>query len=328
MINRKFVNLTPVLFEKKQSIFSFLLSFLLIFVVIAMVINPERYIVVCLNALLIWSTVVLPAIFPFLLYSRFLTKLGIVDLISKAISPITKFLFNTDGISAYVYVVSVISGYPVGAKLISDLYADGRLNHGNAVRTMTYCANSGPMFVIGTVGIGMFISANAGYIILISHLIGAIVNGIVFRKYKLSDKATLPMQNKEQDDDNFLYSTAISACNSMLIVGSYIVVFFILIEFLSSCFFAEQTSVFASLFNGFFEITHGCQDLSLLETSLNLKVILATFIITFGGLSTMLQSLSFLKKMKFSTSFFIFIKLTHAVFSTIISIFLILLFPV
>ena len=327
MIHRKFVNLEPLKFEKKQSIFAFILSFVFIFVLIAMVIQPDKYIGVSLNALLVWATVVLPAIFPFLLYTRFLTQLGLVDLIAKAISPITKFLFHTDGISAYVYVVSIISGYPVGAKLIADLYEDGRMNHGNALRTMTYCANCGPMFIIGTVGIGMFFSATVGYFILISHMMGAVINGLVFRNYKLADTSSFPQKNKGVHDDNFLYNTSISACNSMLIVGTYIVIFFILIEFISSFFYHGQTNIIFSLMNGFLEITHGCQDLSRLPISLNLKAILGTLIITFGGLSTTFQSLSFLKKMKFSTPFFLFIKFTHAIFSTLICVFLLLLFP-
>lgn len=291
-----------------------------------MIVQPEKYIAVSLNSLLIWATVVLPAIFPFLLYSKFLTKLGVVDIFAKMISPITKFLFNTDGISAYIYLVSIISGYPVGAKLTADLYADGRINRGNAIRTITYSANSGPMFILGTVGIGMFASHTAGYIILISHFLGAIVNGIVYRKYKLNDLTCEQKKDATQNDNKYLYTTALSSCNSMLIVGTYIVVFFILIEFFSS--FYLSNNIFSAIFNGLFEITHGCQDLSFLNISISLKAIFATFLITFGGFSTTMQSLAFLKKMKFSTPFFILFKLTHAIFSTIICVLLVLIFKI
>ena len=326
MISKTFVKSGVVKKEKKITLFSFILSILLIFVITAMVIRPEKYIAVSLNSLLVWSTVVLPAIFPFLLYSKFLTKLGIVDFFARAISPITKFLFHTEGISAYIYLVSIISGYPVGAKLTADLYEDGRMTRGNALRTITYSANSGPMFIVGTVGIGMFVYPPAGYVILISHLIGAIINGIVYRNYKRNDVTRKETKDKDQTDDDYLYSTAISSCNSMLVVGTYIVVFFILIEFLSS--FFVSNNVYSAIFNGLLEITHGCQDLSLLNISMSVKIILATFLISFGGLSTTMQSLAFLKKMKFSTSFFILTKFTHAVFSTIICVLILLVFKV
>lgn len=324
MTENIFVKPSALKKEKKLSAFSFLISMLVIFVIIAMIVNPEKYIAVSLNSLLVWATVVLPAIFPFLLYSKFLTRLGIVDFFARLISPITKYLFNTDGISAYIYLISIISGYPVGAKLTTDLYADGRINRGSALRTMTYCANSGPMFILGTVGIGMFASVKAGYVILISHFFGAILNGIVYRKYRLNDQTFKQKKDSEQTCENFLYSTAISSCNSMLIVGTYIVVFFILIEFFSS--FYLSNSIYSAIFNGLLEITHGCQDLSFLNISMSIKTILATFIITFGGVSTTMQSLAFLKKMKFSTPFFILLKFTHALFSTIICVLLVLIF--
>jgi sporulation integral membrane protein YlbJ len=302
--------------SKKQGFLYFLLSILFVFVVIAMVVKPQQYIAVSLTALLVWSTVVLPAIFPFLLYAKFLTRLGLVDTCAKAISPITKKLFNTSGISAYIYLASMISGYPVGAKLVSDMYADGRMDRGNALRTITYCATSGPMFVLGTVGIGLFLSQKAGYIMLFCHFAGAFLNGLLYRNYKLNDTTQLPTTHKEWTHENFLYETAISSCNSMLIVGTYIVFFFILIEFLKGI-FVPNNLPFAVL-GGILEITHGCQDLSNLPISLGLKTVIATFIISFGGISTLVQSLAFLKKMKFSTSFFVLAKLTHALLATAI----------
>lgn len=309
--------------KQKKTLFNYVISLFLLSIILAMLFYPEKYITVALNSLLVWATVVLPAIFPFLLYAKFLTKFELIDFFSKKISPVTKVLFNTDGVSAFIYLVSIISGYPIGAKLTADFFNDGRISRGNAFRTITYCANSGPMFIIGTVGIGMFLSKTAGYVILISHILGAVLNGVLYRKYKINDNFYNKISNKKESDDDFLYQTAISSCNSMLIVGTYIVVFFILIEFLSTFLIANNS--LTAVFNGLFEITHGCQDLSILSISLNLKTILATFVITFGGLSTILQSLAFLKKMKLSISFFVLIKFTHAIFSTIIC-FLILIF--
>lgn len=325
MILQKIVNLKG-LKKQKSATFNFLIAVLFVFVVCAMIIQPEKYIAVSLNSLLIWASVVLPAIFPFLIFTSFLTKLGVVDFFSRLISPITKFLFNTDGTGAYVYTISIISGYPVGAKVTADLYESGRIDKGNALRVMTYSANSDPMFILGTVGIGMLASPTAGYIILISRFLGAIINGVFYRNYQKNNKAKNELKDSTLSTDNFLFSTAISSANSMLVVGFYIVMFFVLIHFLSGL-IPDSFPVFKAIFNGVLEITHGAKDISLLNITLKAKTLIACFIITFSGVSTAVQSLAFLKKMKFSTSFFILLKLTHACFSTIICFLIFLVFP-
>lgn len=314
-------------FIKKTSFINVLMSLLFIFVLAGMVINPKHYIILTLNAILIWATVVLPGIFPFLIYSKLLTHFGFVDFFSKILSPITKFLFNTDGNVAYIYLMSILSGYPIGAKLVSDLYLDGRINKGCAYRAVAFCSNSGPMFILGSVGIGMLFSKLAGYIILISHFVGAIINGLLFRKYKLNDTTQNEKTNKEQTDDNFLYSTALSSTTAMLVVGAYIVLFFILIEFLNIALNIDPSTVFGSVFNGIFEITRGCKDISTLSISLSLKTILCCGIISFGGFSTAIQSLAFLKKAKISTWYFILQKFTHGIISTIICSLILLFVP-
>jgi nucleoside recognition membrane protein YjiH len=81
--------------------------------------------------------------------------------------------------------MSVLSGYPVGAKLTADFYEKGLITKGQACRITTFTSTSGPLFIVGTVGIGMFHSAKLGIIILLSHFIGAILNGLIYRKYML-----------------------------------------------------------------------------------------------------------------------------------------------
>jgi sporulation integral membrane protein YlbJ len=327
MILKKVVNLNGLKTGKKKISFNFVLALVFVFITFAMVFDPEKYINVSLTALLVFATVILPAIFPFLIFSKFLTKFGVVDFFSRIITPITRFLFKTNGVGAYVFTISVISGYPVGAKITSDLFEEGRIDRANAIKIMTFSACSGPMFILGTVGIGMFLSATAGYIMLVSHILGAILNGVLYRNIFKGENKLEKIKSPQLSDDEFLSKTALSSANSMMIVGTYILLFFVIIEFFTSL-FALTPGVLSVLLSGFLEITRACQELSILNISLCLKTVLATFIITFGGLSTLVQSMAFLKKMKFPTTFLILLKLTHALFSTIICFLLLLIFKV
>lgn len=325
MILKNVVNFKAIKDKRKISLKNLPLALVFVFLTVALVADPSKYIAVSLNGILVWATVILPAILPFLLFSKFLTKLGVVDFFSKIISPITKFLFKADGTSAYVFTLSILSGYPVGAKITSDLFQDGRISKNQAIKIMTFSACSGPMFILGTVGIGLFLSSTAGYIMLACHILSAVLNGVLFRGF-FNDKTNKnTLQKPKKSDDDFLYQTAIQSANSMLVVGVYIVLFFVIIEFFVSL-FGLTPSILSAIVSGFFEITRACQELALLNIGLGTKTVLANIIITFGGISTTVQSLAFLKKMEFKTPLFLLIKLTHAAFAGILTFLFVILF--
>ena len=150
-----------------------------------------------LNGLDVWLTKVVPALFPFFFATKLLTEMHVVEKIAKIFNPITTRLFKTPGISSYVFLMSIISGYPVGAKLISELFKQGKIDSDAATKMNSFCSTSGPLFVIGTVGVCMFYSQIVGVIILISHILGAILNGILYRSYKSKMcKQTMLVQQK------------------------------------------------------------------------------------------------------------------------------------
>lgn len=299
-------------------IYSVLLSLSIFCLLVAMVAQPQVYMNQALNALIVWATVLLPSLFPFILYTKFLSSLGMIEPISKLFSNVTSKLYNVSGISSFVYLMSIMSGYPVGAKLTTDLYMEGKINRGEAQRIITFCANCGPMFLVGTVGVGLLANKTAGYIMLVSHLLGALLNGLIFRKYNLNDKTTLPQKNTSSTNEDVLSKNVISSANSMFVVGAYVVIFFVLIQFLNTILPINQSSTFGALFNGFFEITHGCKDIANLAFATNWKTVLCCFVASFGGLATAMQSITFLKKLNMKFSFFLLFKLTHAILSTVI----------
>ena len=50
-----------------------------------------------------------------------------------------------------------------------------------AVRMLSFCSTSGPLFMLGTIGAGMFYAPAAGAVIALSHYAAALLNGLAFR---------------------------------------------------------------------------------------------------------------------------------------------------
>ena len=87
-----------------------------------------------------------------------------------------------------------------------------------------------------------------------------------------------------------------------------------------------NVEIINAIINGIFEITRGCKDLSVLQLNEFFVGVLTCFIISFGGIATNMQGLTFLSKFEMKTSFFIKQKITHAIFSTLVCALLLIIF--
>ena len=290
--------------------------------------NPKLYMQSTLNGLTVWFYSVIPALLPFFIATRLLISLEISDI--PILDKISNKLFKVNK-NSKVFLLSLLSGYPVGAKLICSSYTNGEISLKEAKKMMSYCSVSGPMFIIGTVGLGVFKSIKIGYILLISHLIGAIINGIVFKNaYKHEQDNFQNLKIKETKSKNILADSMLDSIISILLVGGYIVFAFVLIELLNSIqlipFLATlltklfpflNYSTLQALLNGLIEMTCGVISIGSSNTSLYLQVALSSFVIAFGGLSIFLQSTNFTKDLQIKKSYFLFQKFCQGIWTLI-----------
>ena len=311
-----------------------ILSIFIMFIIVLLIIDPQKNINACFDGLSLWATAILPTLLPFFFLTGILASLGFLQKLGKLFAPITTRLFNTDGISGYVYLISIISGYPVGAKTTADLYENNLISKGQAFKITTFTSTSGPLFIVGTVGISMFGSAKLGYLILISHILGAFLNGLIYRNtFTPTGQNIIVLQNK-----NHLEDVMINSIKSVLIVGGYVSIFYMLISMLNNFNILYPFSGFLSLItplspatssaiiNGVIEVTRGCLNLSTCNLSSFQLLVLSTGLISFGGLSIFLQALTFLKKFDMSIKFYLLTKTTQTILSVLIASLLGLIF--
>lgn len=314
----------------------------IIFLIIAILLNPTVYIQSSYNGIILWAKSVLPALFPFFFLTKLLTNFNIVEKIANLSSFFTKKLFNCSGISNYVFLLSILSGYPIGAKLTAELYKNKAITNAEAVRMCSFCSTSGPIFVIGTVGATMFSSAKIGVIIFVSHIISAIINGMIFRFYKKNEEKTAVFYKKEANLQNILAETIYDSIISILIVGGYIALFYLLIDIFTNykilTLFQNCISHILALANidvacsfglisGIIEITRGCFELSH-TSNVFWSVIFATGLISWGGFSIHLQSLTFLKQCNIKTGFFFFQKIIQTFISMVVCFVILAIFGI
>ena len=299
-----------------------LFSLLILFVIVMILRDPSRYIESTMNGLLVFANSVLPALFPFFFFTKLLTAIGMAESIGSVFKLPLKRLYNAPPESGYIFFMSIMSGYPVGAKVISS-----------------FASTSGPIFILGTIAGVIFKSPNIGYIVLISHIVGAMLNGLIFRriakKKSGGDKIVSPAAMPKRTSDNILEETITSSVISILTVGGYIALFYLIGDIMSDIgvvdFFAGILSKFLPLVGidggmargivfSLFEVTRGAIEISA-AANLDLKQVVPviTFLISLGGLSITFQSLTYLKNAKISFPFYFLTKLTHAVIASLVA---------
>lgn len=284
----------------------------------------------------LWLFIVIPSLFPFFIINDILIALKIPESISKIFSPFAKLFFNTSGYGGYAFIMSIFSGYPSGAKITAQLIEQGKISTEEGQRIMTFSSTSGPLFIVGAVGSGMLKNAAAGYILFTAHILGSILNGILFRfllgKVKIN-KSSLNSEGFGHKNFSDILSRAIS--NSLVTcgyIGGYIILFSVIVELFSKIEFFQilntllaklalseySTSVIISMLKASMELSNGCQILSKAGFNINLTLCLISFIISFSGFSIIGQVSSVISKTKINLKLYIISKVSHGVLSSLI----------
>ncbi len=230
---------------------------------------------------------VIPALFPYLISSGCFSSFGAAKVLSRYLSPIMRPLFGIPGCGAISFVLGMVSGYPIGAVCANDLYTRGQCTKREAERMLAFCNNSGPLFVMSIVGVSFLKSPHLGILLYISHIMSAVLTGIIFRTLTFSPEEAprlLPQKTSPKIKNTLQTFGGImdSSVFTMLKICGFIIFFTVFSMSLPK-------TLLSPYIHSLLEITGGLKSLSVLEMDLSLKLPLISFFVAFSGLSVMLQ---------------------------------------
>lgn len=317
----------------KKSIYNFFeLSIFALFLFLSIVLAVGKdYSTAVIDGLKLYFACVLPSLLPFCFITAILSSLNVTGKITRVFSPLMKGVFRVNGAVSYAFFMSILSGYPIGAKIVAELREQRVISNVEAVRASALCSTSSPTFLIASVGSIMFNNPAFGVGIFVCHFIAVLIVGIIFSFYKRSEKPTDFEANFSSPKiDNILYESTYSSIISCLTVGGLITLFYLFTEVLLSLgvlspvisllspVLGGKTNATA-LILGLFESTKGYKALSIGKISF-LSLPIATFICSFGGLSVIMQSVAFLKQGKIKIAPFFLAKVLMAIIGFILGL--------
>ena len=173
---------------------------------------------------------VIPALFPFMVTSSMLISLGFGTLLSPLLAPLMA-LYRLPGQGGAAVVLGLVGGYPIGAKTAARLCAEGQLTRSEGARLLTFCSNSGPVFLISVLGEGIFGSFRAGVYLWLIHLLSALLAGLLLRSGEGTERRA-PPPPLAQDSEMSLSAAFVSAVResslTMVSVCGFVVFFYVL----------------------------------------------------------------------------------------------------
>lgn len=331
---------------------------------LCLIIFSKSNLVAAKEGLLLFTNSIVPSLFPFFIATELLSYTTIVTKLGKLLNPIMRPIFNIPGIGSFALLMGIISGYPTGAKIVVNLLNDDLCTKEEAERMLAFTNNSGPLFILGTVGITLFGNSTIGFLLLLTHILASISVGILFRFWKKNNsyktnylkntsniKSNLNNNKNNKEEVNFsnlgdiLGKSIYSSIKTVVIIGGFVVLFSVVLSILKNsniismlahilypilkCFEIENIDFSFSIISGFLELTNGVsQATSIACKEISNNIIICAFLLGFGGISILLQVWSIISKSNISIKPYFIGKLLHGILAAFYTFLFITYLPI
>lgn len=229
---------------------------------------------------------VIPSLFPFLVISSLIGAAIGSD--HHLLAPLGKLCNMPSGCEG-IYLLGLLGGYPVGAKLIAQQHEAGKLSRESGHRLMGFCNNPGPAFIFGMLW-DIFHNKYALWALWGVQITSSVLVGIL-----LPTQETKDMEQMQSTSQNMVKTLGNCVSNMANICG-WIVAFRVIVAYLQQYLFPFIPDALQVTLVGILELTNGCHLLPLIRP-MPLRFILCSGMLSFGGICVTLQTASAASKL-------------------------------
>lgn len=271
------------------------------------------------NSLNIFIASLLPSLFPFFVISDILINYNFINYIPKFIKNILLKIFNISDNALFILIISMFSGFPNNGRNICNLYKKGGISKKECEHLLLFNHFCNPLFIINVIPNLIGIDYKYAYIILIVHYLSNFIIGYLFRKKNVIIDYNLTNNSSKYFSKVFINSINKSIDGVISILG--ILTIFLVISSLINCTFNLPFHV-SFLISSMMEITSGISNLSLVNVSIEYKIIMVCCLLAFGGFSIYMQVYNEISDTDISFDNYFLGRMIQVVISLILSYFI------
>jgi len=275
----------------KKTYRSILILVTLIGLLILYLMNANMIALAILDYSKLFLTKLFPVSFIFFIFSSLLIDYGIIEFMQQYLK------VNTS--SLYVFLISMISGFPSGAKYTKELLEENYINLEEANHILMFSHFPNPLFILGSV---LFVLKDKE--ICIKLLISIILSNFIIYLFSRKNNSTILKSFQGTENFSKILGKAIHNAFSTLFLIYGTSLFFYLVATIITKYFVFGNYSFV-LINGLFDLTKGVFSTTLIRDYF-LRALFILFFISFGGLSIHMQVKSILADTSIRYQYFLF----------------------
>ena len=230
--------------------------------IILLFINFDVVVTSSIDAVNIWLFKVFPYLFIMFTINDILINLNFEK------------IFTTT--TPFIFIMSLLSGAPTNAFLISSLRNQEKIDEESANYSLYFTYFSNPLFLFSILSL-LFNKFIALKLIIIHYLSNIIIYFLVRKNIKNNHLASTKKSSFNLD------LSIKTSMNTLIMILGTITFFMVLTNILTKTFALNE--LFTTILKGILEVTQGLNSLNNINLSLKIKEILAISFISFGGIS-------------------------------------------
>ena len=226
----------------KKNTKSILLLVTLIIYLLLCLINTNSLIQSIIDYSILFLTKLFPVSFLFFILSKLLIDYGLLNIIYK--------YFHLNSSKLYIFIISMISGFPSGAKYTKDLFLNNYINLEEANQIIKYSHFPNPLFVLGSVNLVL-----NNYTLSFKILISIIISNFIIFICNYHSSNIMPNTINNNSFSTNLNKAITDSFMTMINIYGTSLFFFLFSSFITN--YLSFNSYLYILINGIFDLTNG-----------------------------------------------------------------------
>ena len=169
-----------------------------------------------------------PTLFPFMMISSIMVYSGADLELGRMLSHVLRKIYRYSSYGLYAIFMGFFCGFPMGAKVVSDLYDKEKISKSEAEALLAFCNNIGPAYFMGII---MPLLRACGYHNTLPFVFGmygipAIYGIVIGRFHAARTEMTGVTMKSSRGEEHSLAATLKKSCvdntQSLIVLGGYI----------------------------------------------------------------------------------------------------------
>lgn len=257
-----------------------------------------------------------PSLIPFMLLSNILLEFNFINDLSDILGKFMNKIFKVNKNTSFAFIMSILSGTPSNSKYLNDLLKKDLINITDVQKCLNFCHFTNPIFILGTVGFIYLHDKKLGIIVLISHYLSSIIIGLFNKKDNIYINSSIRKNKNNKNFIKIINESIYSTASTLLLILGIITCFLSFTCLINKIFNIPNNYKFLY---GLIELTQGLNYLGSSNINIITKTIVASFLVSFGGMSIHAQVFSILDNKKIRYLPYFLSRLFSAIIASFIS---------